>query len=138
MLSSVAGDGGRISRRGSDSRAAGEVRMTFYVRAARRRATLRRERGASPLLSVRRYISLAFEFAPFGMYPTGVDRLGEACEACSRKLRKCVGFGQLLAGERTAVCTNAPPRRSRIEERIALRHRSTTLGQPRAMAPPLL
>ena len=89
--------------------------MTFYVRAARRRATLGRERGASPLLSVRRYISLAFESAPFGTSPTGVDRLGEACEACAQGLPRRVGFGQLLAGERTAVCTNARPRRLRIE-----------------------
>ena len=109
--------------------------MTFYVRAARRRATLGRERGASPLLSVRRYISLAFELAPFGRSPTGVDRLGEGSEACPRGVPRRVGFGQLLAGERTAVCTNALPRWSRIEERIALRHRSATLGQPRAMAP---
>ena len=82
MLGPVAGDRGRIFRRGSDLRAAAEVRMTFYVRAARRRATLRRERGASPLLSVRRYISLAFELAPLGGSPTGVDRLGDGYEGC--------------------------------------------------------
>ena len=72
--------------------------MTFYVRAARRRATLRRERGASPLLSVRRYISLAFELAPFGRSPTGVDRLGEGSEACAhgspRKGRVRAAFGR--------------------------------------------
>ena len=67
--------------------------MTFYVRAARRRATLGRERGASPLLSVRRYISLAFELAPLGGSPTGVDRLGEACEACPRGFLAGSGSG---------------------------------------------
>ncbi len=84
---------------------------------ARHGAGRRWDASAAPhlLLSVRRYISLAFEWAPFGRSPTGVDRLGEACEACAQGLPRRVGFGQLLAGERTAVCTNARPRRLRIE-----------------------
>ena len=40
---------------------------------------------------------------------------GEACEACSHGSPRRVGFGQLLAGERTAVCMNAPPRWLRID-----------------------
>ena len=110
--------------------------MTFYVRAARRRATLGRERGASPpALCAALHLSSFLTSPQSWMLDSQVDRLAEGPEACARGVPRRVGFGQLLAGERTAVCTNAPPRWLRIEERIALRHRSATLGQPRAMAP---
>ena len=44
-----------------------------------------------------------------------VDRLGEGCEACSQGFLAGSGSGSFLAGERTAVCTNALPRWLRIE-----------------------
>jgi len=86
--------------------------MTFYVRAARRRATLGRERGASPpALCAALHLSSFLTSPQSWMLDSQVDRLAEGPEACARGVPRRVGFGQLLAGERTAVCTNAPPRR---------------------------
>ena len=77
--------------------------MTFYVRAARRRATLGRERGASPpALCAALHLSSFLTSPQSWMLDSQVDRLAEGPEACARGVPRRVGFGQLLAGERTA------------------------------------
>jgi hypothetical protein len=78
----------------------------------------RRSMGSHTALHLSSFLSSP----PFLTYRTVFDRLGEGCEACSQGFLAGSGSGSFLAGERTAVCTNAPPRWLRIEELIELLH----------------